>query len=87
MGLFSFLKNAGAKLFGKKAEKNEEEEKLDKIIALKEAVLGLELPITEFEVDVDGDNVKVSGEVESQEIRGEGDTYSWKCGRCGIGDR
>ena len=69
MGLFSFLKNAGAKLFGHKAEKNDEEAKLDKIIALKEAVLGLELPISDFVVDVDGDNVRVSGVVESQEIR------------------
>ncbi|MGE5355032.1 MAG: peptidoglycan-binding protein LysM [Deltaproteobacteria bacterium] len=69
MGLFSFLKNAGAKLFGKKAEKNDEESKIDKIIALKQAVLGLELPITNFDVDIDGDNVKVFGQVESQEVR------------------
>jgi nucleoid-associated protein YgaU len=69
MGLFSFLKNAGAKLFGKKAEKNDEEAKLDKIIALKESVLGLGLPITDFDVDVDGDTVKVFGTVESQEVR------------------
>ena len=69
MGLFSFLKNAGAKLFGKKAEKNEEEVKIDRIIALKEAVLGLGLPITDFDVDIEGDNVKVFGTVESQEVR------------------
>jgi nucleoid-associated protein YgaU len=69
MGLFSFLKNAGAKLFGHKAEKNDEESKIDKIIALKEAVLGLELPITDFDVDIEGDNVKVFGQVESQEVR------------------
>ena len=69
MGLFSFLKNAGAKVFGHKAEENDESAKIDKIIALKEAVLGLGLEIKDFDVDLDNDTVKVSGTVESQEIR------------------
>jgi nucleoid-associated protein YgaU len=69
MGLFSFLKNAGAKVFGHKAEKNDEAAKIDKIIALKEAVLGLGLEIKDFDVDIDNDTVKVSGTVESQDIR------------------
>jgi len=69
MGLFSFLKNAGSKLFGAKAEANDESAKIDKVIALKEAVLGLELNINDFEIDVDGDTVNVKGVTESQEIR------------------
>ena len=69
MGLFSFLKNAGSKLFGHKAEENDESAKMDKIIALKEAVLGLGFDIKDFDVDVDGDTVKVKGVVESQGIR------------------
>ena len=69
MGLFSFLKNAGAKVFGHKAEKNDESAKIDKIIALKEAVLGLGLEIKDFDVDIDNDTVKVAGTVESQDIR------------------
>ncbi len=69
MGLFSFIKNAGAKVFGHKAAENDESAKIDKIIALKEAVYALELPINDFEVDLDNDAVKVSGTVESQETR------------------
>lgn len=69
MGLFSFLKNAGAKVFGHKAEENDESAKIDKIIALKEAVLSLELDIKDFDVDIDKDTVKVSGTVDSQETR------------------
>ncbi len=69
MGLFSFLKNAGAKVFGHKAEENDESAKIDKIIALKEAVLGLGLEIKDFDVDIDKDTVKVSGTVESQDVR------------------
>lgn len=69
MGLFSFLKNAGSKLFGKQAEENDESSKVDKIIALKTSVLSLELPIRDFDVDLDGDNVKVTGEVDSQDVR------------------
>lgn len=69
MGLFSFLKNAGAKLFGKKADANDESAKLDKIIALKEAVLTLNLPIRNFDVTIEGDSVNVVGEVDSQDVR------------------
>lgn len=69
MGLFSFLKNAGTKIFGKKAEANDEAAKIDKIIALKEAVLGLELDINDFDIAIDGDTVNVKGVTESQETR------------------
>jgi nucleoid-associated protein YgaU len=68
MGLFSFIKNAGAKLFGKKAESNEAA-KLDRIIALKESVLGMGFYIKDFDVDIEGDNVTVTGEVDSQELK------------------
>ncbi len=69
MGLFSFLKNAGAKIFGSKAEANDESARVDKVIALKEAVLSLGLDINDFDIDVDGDTVNVKGVVDSQEIR------------------
>ena len=69
MGFFSFLKNAGAKIFSNKAAANDETAKVDKIIALKEAVLNLELDINDFDIDIDGDTVNVKGVTDSQEIR------------------
>ena len=71
MGLFSFLKNAGAKILPKnKAETAApEESKIDRVIALKEAVLGMGFFIKDFDVDIQDDHVYVSGEAESQEIR------------------
>ena len=71
MGLFSFLKNAGAKLLPKKAseKKAPEESKIDKVLALKEAVLGMGFFIKDFDVDIQDDHVYVAGEVESQELR------------------
>lgn len=71
MGLFSFLKNAGAKILPKKVEEKKapEESKIDKVISLKEAVLGMGFYIKDFDVDIQDDHVYVSGETESQEIR------------------
>ena len=53
MGLFSFMKNAGSKLFGKKEKaevvKTAEEQKID---ALKSEVERLGIPVSGFDVDL-----------------------------------
>lgn len=72
MGLFSFLKNAGSKLFGGKEEvaheeANHEEIRIEKEAALKKEVLDLGLDINYFEVSLDGDTVTLRGETECQE--------------------
>ena len=72
MGLFSFLKNAGAKLFNKKSKAETLEEiRADRIEALSNAIAELELQISDLslEVDVDADTVTVYGTTESQEER------------------
>jgi nucleoid-associated protein YgaU len=71
MGLFSFLKNAGAKLFKRKKEEvtvPEEAEKtqVDNLEALKAAVADLGIEVKDFFVDLQGDTVIVFGEVNSQ---------------------
>ncbi len=63
MGLFSFLKNAGAKIFGGETAAEKKEHKIE---ALKKAVTDLELPIENFDVDLEDDVVTVYGQVESQ---------------------
>ncbi|MCG8328948.1 MAG: peptidoglycan-binding protein LysM [Chitinophagales bacterium] len=79
MGLFSFLKNAGAKLFNKTEEtkpakdesNNVQNDVLNqqKAVLLKGAVEGLGLAIDELDIQLDGDIVIVSGIVTSQEDR------------------
>ncbi|WP_421800193.1 peptidoglycan-binding protein LysM [Haliscomenobacter sp.] len=71
MGLFSFLKNAGAKLFNrKKAEvtKPEEAEAVHEtnVEALRNAVAELGIEVKDFFVDLQEDTVIVFGEVNSQ---------------------
>lgn len=77
MGLFSFLKNAGAKLFGKKDKKEEtpatpsvdyaEIERKQKIMLLNGVVNTLGLPGENIQIDLEGtDVVVVSGTVETQ---------------------
>jgi len=67
MGLFSFLKNAGAKLFKKKSapaagtatpELTEEQQKVE---ALRDEISRLGIPINGFDVDL-GQSVSVKGE-------------------------
>jgi LysM repeat protein len=71
MGLFSFLKNAGAKVFGKE-EKEEmvtmssEEFRLQKLNLLSSVVGALNLPIEDLSLDLDDDVVTVYGQAESQ---------------------
>jgi nucleoid-associated protein YgaU len=71
MGLFSFLKDAGAKLFKRKKEEvvvPEEAEKTqeENIQALKDAVVDLGIEVKDFFVDLQKDTVIVFGEVRSQ---------------------
>ena len=72
MGLFNFLKNAGAKIFKKKEQPaNEvtptpEELNADKADQLRQAVADLGLPVEGLWISVDGETVIVEGEVESQ---------------------
>ncbi len=71
MGLFSFLKNAGAKLFKRKTtEAKTEQERIEikeaNVHELKAAVSALGIEIKDFHVDIDGGTVLVFGEVDSQ---------------------
>lgn len=71
MGLFSFLKNAGAKLFKRKKEevnKPEEAEVVHEtnVEALRSAVAELGIEVKDFFVDLQEDTVIVFGEVNSQ---------------------
>ena len=68
MGLFSFVKNAGAKLFGKKEEEAPVEEKaVLKASALLEHVKALGLKYKNIKISLRGDDVVVEGDVEQQE--------------------
>ncbi len=67
MGLFSFIKNAGAKVFG--IGKTTEEEVTDKANALSNAVETLGFEVRDLNVEVEGDTAIVWGEAESQETR------------------
>ncbi|MDY0780648.1 peptidoglycan-binding protein LysM [Tenacibaculum sp. IB213877] len=60
MGLFSFIKNAGAKVFG--IGKTTEEEAAEKAAKLENAVRALELEVNDLEVTVDDDKATVFGE-------------------------
>ena len=60
MGIFSFIKNAGAKVFG--IGKTTEEESVEKATSLKNAVNALELKVTNLSIEVDDDTAKISGE-------------------------
>jgi nucleoid-associated protein YgaU len=67
MGLISFMKNAGAKLFGKEVEAAPVEEKAQlKASALIAHVQALGLPFKTLKVALRGDDVVVTGEVEQQ---------------------
>ncbi len=63
MGLFSFLKKAGANIFNAKSE---EEIRAQKLITLKGVVADLQLPIENLDVDLEEDRVTVYGQVETQ---------------------
>ena len=68
MGLFSFIKEKGAKIFGKKeAEAPVEEPKTLQAQALLDYVKQLGLPYNKLKLSVTDDDVKVEGEVGAQE--------------------
>lgn len=75
MGIFSFLKNAGAKLFKsdevKKAEAQADEKKIreSKIHVLEATIKSNQLPIEDLELDVDGTSVIVKGVCPDQQSR------------------
>ncbi len=60
MGLFSFIKNTGAKVFG--IGKTTDEENTEKATKLVGAVNALDLKVANLTVNVDDDTVSVSGE-------------------------
>lgn len=61
MGLFSFVKNAGAKLFGKKDKKTPEELNAEKSAAIKAAIDKYNISIDYLRITVDDDKVTLSG--------------------------
>lgn len=68
MGLFSFLKNAGAKLLGKEAESNEVDVAADnanRSMLLKSIIESSGVGIENLDVEVDDDKVTVYGQTES----------------------
>jgi nucleoid-associated protein YgaU len=60
MGIFSFIKNAGAKVFG--IGKTTEEESAEKSAKLRNAITALDLVVTDLTVEVEDDTVKLGGE-------------------------
>ncbi len=67
MGLFSFIKNAGAKVFG--IGKTSEEERIDKANMLAAAVEKLGFDVRDLNIEVEEDTAIVWGEAGSQETR------------------
>ncbi|MEE9349248.1 MAG: peptidoglycan-binding protein LysM [Flavobacteriaceae bacterium] len=67
MGLFSFIKNAGAKVFG--IGKTTEEEAAEKAAKLVNAVDALGFDVTDLDIEVDGENALVYGEAADQATR------------------
>ena len=61
MGLFSFVKNAGAKLFGRKDKKTPEEVNAEKSAAIKAAIDKYNIKIDYLRITVDDDKVTLSG--------------------------
>ena len=67
MGLFSFIKNAGAKVFG--IGKTTEEEAIDKANSLTNAVETLGFEVIDLNIEVNEDTAVVWGQADSQETR------------------
>jgi len=67
MGLFSFIKNAGAKVFG--IGKTTEEEAAEAAANLRNAVETLGFEVADLDITVEDDVATVSGEAASQAIR------------------
>ncbi len=67
MGLFSFIKDAGAKIFG--IGKTTAEETAERETKLVEAVKALDFNVSDLNVKVDGETAVVTGEAESQSVK------------------
>lgn len=67
MGLFSFIKNAGAKIFG--IGKSTEEEATEKANKLINAVKTLGFEVIDLNIEISDDTASVMGEADSQETR------------------
>jgi len=68
MGLFSFLKNAGAKLMGREAESNEVDAAADhanKLASLRSIIANSGVGIDNLDVELDDDKVTVYGQTAS----------------------
>ena len=65
MGLISFIKEAGSKLFNFSGS-DPEEERREKIQALSNEVLKYGIEVTDLSINVDDETVSVAGEVASQ---------------------
>ncbi|HFS67710.1 MAG TPA: peptidoglycan-binding protein LysM, partial [Flavobacteriia bacterium] len=67
MGLFSFIKDAGAKLFGGKTSEEETNElAAQRAEKLRKAIEDMGFKVTDLDIEVDGDTVTVYGEAEDQ---------------------
>jgi nucleoid-associated protein YgaU len=71
MGLFSFIKNAGAKVFGigKTTEQEAAEAAAEKATKLTNAVQSLDLKVENLYIRVEGDTATIQGEAENQATR------------------
>ena len=71
MGLFSFMKNAGAKVFGigKTTEEEAADVAVEKAGKLINAVQSLDLMVENLEVTIDGDTATIYGKAENQATR------------------
>jgi nucleoid-associated protein YgaU len=71
MGLFSFIKNAGAKVFGigKTTEEDAKIEAVENAAKLSNAVVALGLNVENLSIHIDGDTATVYGEAENQATR------------------
>lgn len=67
MGIFSFIKNAGAKVFG--IGKTTEEENAEKAAGLTNAVTDLGFVVEGLSIEVDDETAKIWGEADSQETK------------------
>lgn len=67
MGLFSFIKNAGAKVFG--IGKTTEETAAEKASALVNQVEKYGFNVRDLNIEIEGETAKVWGEVDSQETK------------------
>ncbi|PIF05298.1 MAG: peptidoglycan-binding protein LysM [Draconibacterium sp.] len=67
MGLISFIKNAGAKIFG--TGQTAEEKAADLENKLKKSVSQYGLNVSDFNIKVNDDVVRVWGEADSQEVK------------------